>query len=239
MVSQLLILLLVTWGCLASPEALETTTSTCGPTVLTTGVVVTYESLITVPLSCYSYTATTPQYSGCPTYSCPAHPDCVLLATTTTYVPPKDGCCPTTSTTTVQGPCSTCQTGCKTEYITSTITTTTAGGAIPSTTATSGTILAPIIPSPPRMVKKEPQSIGFGDGTPCTTTIFKGDDWNIGPTRTLYAWTTTATAYADCGGCEFIVERSLQGIGPAVVFSVTYNNPEPTTTTNYLCATLW
>lgn len=225
MISRVLILIFAARRVLGLPEVLFSPPATCAPTIKTTGVVVTYESFITISHSCYSYTAQTSPSSGCTPYSCGPHPDCVLLSTTTTYVPPSDPCCETTGTTTLVGPCPSCQTGCATELVVATVTTTQGGGT------------STIPPLPPKLLKKDPQSLVISE--PCTTTIFRGEEWELGPTRTAYAWTETATAYANCGGCEFIVERNLNGIGPVVYYTATYNDPTPTTTTDYLCATLW
>lgn len=230
MLSRLSILILAAQHALGLPEKLYSPLATCTPTIKTTAVVVTYESLITISHSCYSYTATIPSLSGCPTYSCPPAPDCVLLSTTTTYVPSKDPCCETTGTTIVEGPCSSCQTGCLTELVVATVTTTEA-----SVTTSPGASLTETILSAPKLFKMEPQSLS---GTGCTTTKFYEDEWATGPTKTAYAWTEAVTSYVDCGGCEFVEERNINGLGPVVFYTTTYNDPEPTTTTDYLCVTL-
>jgi len=147
---------------------------------------------------------------GCPTYSCASHPNCVISTTTTLYVPPADSCCAFTPTVTSQGPCSTCQTGCKTSVITATVTTTQIDSA-PTPPSLTETIPLPMTTSVrgyhPKVAERE---------APCTTTLFKSDGWNLSPTRTMYLWTVTETATTNCNGCDFIVEKTLAGLGPGV-----------------------
>ncbi|KAH8596110.1 hypothetical protein B0O99DRAFT_123717 [Bisporella sp. PMI_857] len=220
---EALIMLLLAQEALSLHELLERTASTCGPSILTSQRIVTYEDIITISHSCYSYTVATPGSSGCPTYSCPYHPDCTTSTTTTLYVPPGDSCCAFTPTITTAGPCSTCQTGCKTNTITATITTTPTALSLPTPPS-----LTPVIPPPPPPLPTSlPSVITVPPPTPipsypprqvaaCTTTIFNSNGWDLSPTRTLYLWTITQTVSTDCHGCQTIVESGLHGVGPGV-----------------------
>jgi hypothetical protein len=84
------------------------------------------------------------------------------------------------------------------------------GISVPPPTVTSDPYPLTTVP----VSKREPQSLVAASG--CTTTIFRAVDWDLGPTKTAYVWTETATSTADCGGCDYIVDRVLNGLGPAV-----------------------
>lgn len=146
---------------------------------------------------------------GCSTYACGAAPDCVLESTTTLYVPTQDPCCPTTPTTTIQGPCPTCQKGCLTVVETATVTTAEGAG---TTSDSVGVIATPPVVTP-TLVKRDTSTI---TSAPCTSTMIYAKPWELGPTRTEYAWTITETVYRDCGGCDSLVVKDLEGIGPVV-----------------------
>ncbi|KAG9246566.1 hypothetical protein BJ878DRAFT_276099 [Calycina marina] len=104
---------------ISASELLPRTDSTCGPTIITSARVITFEDIISLTHSCYSYTTNTPKVSDCPT-----RPNCITSTTSTLYFPSDESCCAFTPTVTSQGPCSTCQTGCSTVVRTNTVTTT-------------------------------------------------------------------------------------------------------------------
>ncbi|EPE34564.1 hypothetical protein GLAREA_10258 [Glarea lozoyensis ATCC 20868] len=77
--------------------------------------------------SCYTYTETRSytKTKGCPSLeTCPPHPFCIIISTSTVKVPPTDKACPLTPTLVVTAPpfCPTCVTGCDTTVTTITVT---------------------------------------------------------------------------------------------------------------------
>ena len=190
---------------------------------------------MTVPHSCYTKTITTSAHDisklnfgeslealltkliGCPVLSCGAVPECAILSTETVIVPPSDACCPTTPTSVVDAPCPTCPTGCaivvSTEYIT------TASAKKRGEPLTVVSTLAPTSTS-----------------TPCTTTMLVAGALTFGPVKTVHATTIVKTVYEDCGGCETLITRGIEGIGPVVIFTTTVTDPAPATVTEYACS---
>jgi len=221
------LLVILAYACSVIGSPLDPrTASTCGTSILTSArtetITVVYEDIITVAHSCYSYTVTAPQTTGCSSLACGPIPECIVDIIATVYIPPADSCCALTPTVTAQGPCRTCQVGCATDTI-ATVTITTTGSP---TTHTLSATPVPLQSSIPAALDKRDS---------CTTTLFVSDGWQLGPTRTLYAWTTSTTAYTDCGGCDYIVESNVAPLGPGVLFTATYDDASPTTTTSFLC----
>ncbi|KAG6016241.1 hypothetical protein E4U54_001912 [Claviceps lovelessii] len=72
----------------------------------------------------------------------------------------------------------------------------------------------------------------------CTLTMWELPQFNLGPTRTVYTTTTTATDAVDCGICTAVTTALFpDGPGPVAHFTTTVTEPYPTTVTDYKCAT--
>ncbi|RAL65658.1 hypothetical protein DID88_005329 [Monilinia fructigena] len=185
------------------PEALKHRSQTCAPSLITTTYISTISTVKTVPHSCYTRTLTTTQSSfpcsGTKTFNpatCGPVPLCILLSTTTITVPPSDTCCKATPTITVPGACAQCQTGCATDLSTVTVT----AGATPLSYNPGG----PQLPPTKRHRSTE---------IPCISTLSRFKQFILGPTKTIFPSTVTATSSVDCAGCDTL---SIEYIGASM-----------------------
>jgi len=162
--------------------------------------------------TCYTQTLTTKNIgTECPPLTgCGLHADCFLITTTTISEPPVDRCCKTTPTSLVPGPCPTCQVGCG-ESIETVFTT------VPTPTAAT-------------LYKDSVETI-----TPCTTTLFRVNDFTFGPTSTVYTSTVTETSGLQCQPWCEIVTKNIGGVGPVAIFTTTITATVPETTTTFTC----
>ena len=164
----------------------------------------------------------------CPTLTCGPIPECIILSTETITTPPTDPCCSTTPTSIVESPCPTCQTGCAVDTLT--IYASPAADKKRGEPLTVVSTLGPVSSS---------TSASPSTSTPCTTTLLVAGALTFGPTKTVYATTVVETEYEDCGGCETLLTRGIEGIGPVVIFTTTVTDPAPTTITEYACSKSW
>lgn len=167
---------------------------------------------------CYTRTVTTRNTgSEChPLTTCGIIAECILETTQYVTVPSSNACCATTPTTSVPGPCPTCQTGCATDTIT-VVVTASRSSVSPSSSAPTPT------PAPTSSSVSCPRTVFFYSATE-------------GPTRTIYAATSTKTVLENCGGCTSLVARNILGVGPVVIFNATVTEKKATTVTQYACS---
>ncbi|PHH63751.1 hypothetical protein CDD81_5516 [Ophiocordyceps australis] len=72
--------------------------------------------------------------------------------------------------------------------------------------------------------------------TQCTTVLPLFPHITLGPTRTVWTSTATATQSLDCAGCSKLTISYLPlGVPPVAIFHTTVTAAEPTTTTVLAC----
>ncbi|QSZ30318.1 hypothetical protein DSL72_004840 [Monilinia vaccinii-corymbosi] len=208
------------------PEAPRYRSEASAPSLITTTYISTISTAKTDPHSCKTRTLTTTQSSfpcsGTKTFNpatCGPAPLCVLLSTTTVTIPPSEACCKETQTITVPGACAECPTGCATYLATVTVT----AGATPLSYNPGG-------PQLPPTRRQESTNI------PCTSTLSRFEQFVLGPTKTIFPSTVTATSSVDCAGCDSLRIRYIGGVGPVVSFTTTVETDVPTTTTAFVCS---
>jgi hypothetical protein len=77
-----------------------------------------------------------------------------------------------------------------------------------------------------------------GPGNACPTVKFVNPTLTFGPTSTFYTATATTTETLDCGPCIAVKPSTLAlGPGPVVFFTTAITAPQPSYTTEYVCAT--
>ncbi|KAL7795157.1 hypothetical protein V8C37DRAFT_45459 [Trichoderma ceciliae] len=74
------------------------------------------------------------------------------------------------------------------------------------------------------------------DGENCTARVFQVPKINLGPTRTVFTTTTTASRIVDCGTCTNASPIPIPlGVPPVAIFKTTVTAKEPYTETELVC----
>ncbi|KAG5973557.1 hypothetical protein E4U55_000419 [Claviceps digitariae] len=88
------------------------------------------------------------------------------------------------------------------------------------------------LPDQPALVLPKPHPTTAG----CTVTIYELPKFNIGPTKTVWTKTATATDPVECGLCDHVTTAWFpDGPGPVAHFTTTITEAMPTTVTTYTC----
>ena len=76
-----------------------------------------------------------------------------------------------------------------------------------------------------------------GELSQCTNTVFHGPPaFHMGPTKTVYTTTATATVSVDCGECSALSVKMIPGaLGPVTHFTTTVTAEEPYITSVFVC----
>ena len=89
-----------------------------------------------------------------------------------------------------------------------------------------------VTPTAPALVA---ESTAAAAAPNCTHTWKAMLPMHLGPVKTVYAKViVTSVTISGCAGCD-VVTRNMAGIGPVAIFTTTYTETVPTTSTSYVC----